>query len=143
MPRFNNHYASLSPAVWLGLALLCAGCSSSDWKSDTNSVTGKVTVNGQPAEGVFVKLIAIGGPVDKRNSDCWALTKEDGTFKMSTYGVGDGAPAGEYAVICRWPDNPAQLVPDKLKEKYWDVEDPLMTVTVEGATEIPPIELQN
>ncbi|WP_237564804.1 hypothetical protein [Blastopirellula marina] len=106
-------------------------------------MTGTITVNGSPPEGAMIKLIKLGEPVDSRKSDCWALVKEDGSYSFSTYEVGDGVPKGEYAWILRWPQNSMQLVPDKLGEEFWSLEEPYMTVTVDGRTELSPVELTN
>jgi len=67
----------------------------------------------------------------------------------------DGAPAGEYKVIIKWPA-PAmagaedregrgpKLGPDRLKGKYYDLDKTSLKATVEKrSNEIPPFELSS
>lgn len=119
-----------------------AGCGQSGWEARTYPTTGKVTINGEPAKDAFIKMIKLGDPVDQRESDCWAVVQEDGTYTMSTYESGDGCPPGEYGWMLRWPNDLATMMPDRLGEKYWSREDPYMKVTIEpGTNELPPVEL--
>ena len=78
----------------LALAAL-VGCS--DGRLRIYPVTGQVIYNGQPLKGVDIALHA----VDPKNSVGYpphATTDADGTYSLTTYLKGDGAPAGEYRV---------------------------------------------
>ena len=73
-------------------------------------VTGVVTVDGQPAEGVAIRCIPQGADAESRVSVLKdavsafrAVTKDDGTFSLRTYEEGDGLPAGEYVITFAWP----------------------------------------
>ncbi len=76
-------------------------------------VRGKVILDGKPLPDALVALHAP-DPKDakklKRVSD--GLTEPDGTYLLSTYHAGDGAPAGEYTVtIAR--DSPPEHIKDR------------------------------
>jgi hypothetical protein len=84
-------------------AILSTGCSSSDMRK-TFPVTGTVTINGAPAEpGVLVWLHPQFSENDKYPIHPQGQTTADGSFKITTYNTGDGAPEGEYVVTVEWP----------------------------------------
>jgi hypothetical protein len=61
-------------------------------------------------------------------------TLADGTFLITTFKEGDGAPAGEYVVTITWPerDEKDKIKPgtDRLKGRYADVEKSPLRVTI-------------
>jgi len=71
------------------LTSMAAGCS----KSDMVAVTGTVTVNGKPAEGVEVMFNPQGS-----GRMATAHTDASGRFSLSTAAAGDGALPGDYVV---------------------------------------------
>jgi hypothetical protein len=59
-------------------------------------VTGKVTIDGQPAKDVRVDFF----PVDSANQMASGQVSEDGTYTLYTGQIGkDGAMAGKYKVV--------------------------------------------
>ena len=71
----------------------------------------------------------------------FARVSEDGTFAVTTYDTGDGAPAGEFKVTVYWPADPDARgpSPDRLKGRYRDPESTALVATfVEG--ENAPLE---
>jgi hypothetical protein len=63
---------------------------------------GSLFVGGKPAAGARVQLNAVGDP--KLAGLCpHAIVEADGTFRLTTYKTGDGAPAGSYALTMSWP----------------------------------------
>jgi hypothetical protein len=121
------------------------GCSDEQWKADTYPAHGTLTVNGEPAVGAVVELHSVGGQPDVRNSRPWAIVQEDGSYVLSTYESGDGAPVGDYAVTLRWPPDVGQpSLADRFDGAYatrsrsqWEVsisegENPLPPITLEG-----------
>lgn len=62
-------------------------------KLSTTPVEGIVTLHGKPAAEVSISLHHSEGMVAPRG-----ISDKDGKFSISTYGKGDGAPAGKYKV---------------------------------------------
>ncbi len=83
------------------ICLIGSGCSKKKLK--TNSVIGKVFVDGKPAKGAQVTFMPVSNK-DSKASAPTGVVAEDGTFKLSTYSEGDGAPAGEYTVLVSWSE---------------------------------------
>ena len=84
------------------LALITAGCSSSGSDGPPHVVVpvfpvdGKVVLGDKPAHKALVTFHAsnpvAGVPLPQ------AVVRDDGTFSLTTYETGDGAPAGNYVV---------------------------------------------
>ena len=130
---------------WLVAASLTAtltGCGE-DWQAQTFPVSGRLTINGQPATGALVQLVATGAQPDVRNSRPWGVVGPDGAFHLATYEPGSGAPAGDYGLTITWPVDSSVLgSPDRLQGKYADPATYRQPVTIKGGpTAIPPIEL--
>ena len=136
--------------VLLVLVVPLTGCGAGDGKIDVYPVKGTVTQGGKPVEGADVIFLAsdpalkvVGVPTPK------AITDANGEFSLSSYGNGDGAPAGEYAVAVSWmqvitpSDNPEQRVErDRLKGRYADPSKSGLTATIqEEDNQPPPFEL--
>lgn len=80
----------------LVLVVLCSSCSKGkDWKK-CYPVEGRVFFNKAPATGTRVIFVPLADPAGPRPQ---ARVESDGSFKLSTYLAGDGAPAGSYTVI--------------------------------------------
>lgn len=122
--------------------LICLGCGE-NWQAETHPTHGRITINGEAPNGAVVELYATGEAVDVRNSRPWAIVQEDGTYSLSTYERGDGAPAGQYAVTVRWPPDVSQpSLADRLGGAFVRPERSRWSVTVgEGENELPPIEI--
>lgn len=108
-------------AFGLGVALLVClgsmltqvtGCSGADGREPTYPVQGAVKFKGDPASGAFVVFHRNGAPVtlgpakpdgtpaDPINPN--AQISPDGSFALTTFRGGDGAPAGDYVVTLQW-----------------------------------------
>jgi hypothetical protein len=109
-------------------------------------VSGRVTYKGKPAAGAQIMLNA----VNQLQGDDIApigVVKGDGTFAITAYDPGDGAPEGEYVVTVQW----FKLVtgaggsgagPNILPPKYASPLTSPVKVSVKGGpTEVPPIAL--
>jgi hypothetical protein len=132
-------------AMWVSL-VTCGGCNS----SGLYPVSGKVLVNGEPAVGATVTFIRKGSTDPLKDPTPQGTVGEDGTFTLSGPG-GDGAPPGEYVVLVEWKEGagkvkgraPALSAPDRLKKKYLDPNQPLLTAIVEPKSNtLPPFELK-
>lgn len=118
MPMRRNVFLSL--VVLLPVAL--AGCSGPDrnWK-ETIPVSGIVMVDGEAAEGVMINFHPSGGMDTEQPTETKGLSSKDGSFKASTYEMGDGAPEGQYQVTFAWPKLDKismSFSGDKLKGRY-------------------------
>ncbi len=132
----------VTAAVCLSICL--AGCGEHDWHAKLHPVSGSVTINGKPAEGVLVQLLFIGQAPDRRESIPWGFVNADGTYELSTYDYLDGCPSGDYAVTLAWLQNPHYPPSgDRLRGAYISRETALLNVTIKpGKNQIPPIVLE-
>jgi hypothetical protein len=125
------------------MALCLTSCSGKYGDHPPQPTYGQVLVNGEPAKAAMVVFY---------HQDDWgdksivpqALTDEEGRFSLSTYGVKDGAPAGEYQVTVEWPTslgkNPG---PDRLSGKFAKRGTSGLTARIEkGNNVLPPFELK-
>lgn len=140
-PRPRSVLAWRLPAAAASLLVLAAGCGGEDWQAETVPTTGRITINGQPPEGAVVELHARGRARDVRNSRPWAIVQDDGTFTLTTYETGDGAPPGDYVVTVKWPPDVTQpSLADRLGGAYARPETSQWSVTVsDEPTELPPL----
>jgi hypothetical protein len=123
--------------VLTGLAALtlCSCSKKQDFGKETFPVKGQVYVDGQPAARLSVSLNNVNG-VDLSAAYPalpTAITKEDGTFEISTFVGGDGAPAGEYTATFLWGKPEGLSIDtdiDKLKGRYADPKRSQIKLTV-------------
>lgn len=87
--------------------LLCTGCGGGG-EFETIPVSGQLTCNGQPVEGILVQLTPTAeGTTPGKPAN--GVTDAEGRFVMTTYEFGDGAVVGKHTVGVA-PQNPsAQL----------------------------------
>ncbi len=123
--------------------MLLSGCSGNDWQARTYPTTGQVMINGAPPAKSIIKLEYLGSPADSRELPPFAIVRNDGTFTVTTYKTGDGAPLGEYAITIRWPkdlSNPES--PDRLLDAFSSKDKAITNITItKGENIIPPIDL--
>jgi hypothetical protein len=136
----------------LAFLLIATGCSKvEDGRMEVFPVSGKVTVNGQPAAGAHV--VFYGATPDLTGPGTPApdgTTDENGEYRLRSYDPEDGAPAGEFKVTVEWPepippnvDQEMYRPKDRLKGRYSNPDKSGLKRTVpEGGGELPPIELQ-
>ena len=107
LPRSRRPRNSVSPAC-LGLVALAlgasAGCSGSDAK--LAPVTGVVRLDGKPLASGLVTSWPAGG----RSASGWI--QSDGTFKLGTFGEGDGASIGTHRLTVTGASQTASGPPD-------------------------------
>jgi hypothetical protein len=138
MSMFN-----LKRTVWIFLAsgTICGCGSTSDEDrlkhlvpdaAKTVPVHGKVLVDGEPVKGIWVKLHSH----DELRPALLpkAQTDADGTFKITTYIGGDGAPQGHYKVTVEWltfqPVGGRWVGPNKVDNKFSNMKTSPFEVTV-------------
>jgi hypothetical protein len=130
-------------------ALLAAGCPAASNLEDQpvvpHPVTGTVLYDGKAAAGVIVTLIPSDAPMVPRiPRNPSAMTKEDGTFAITTFTQGDGAAEGGYLVVLKWPgeldenaEGEAKQETDRLKGWY-DIKHSSFNIRVEAGTNALP-----
>jgi hypothetical protein len=144
-------------AVVVALAiLLCAGCGKNHTgikgaKLAVFPVKGKLTIDGHPMAGARLLFNPTKDfPAGSAQVRPQATVDADGTFEVSTYGKGDGAPEGEYRVSVSWkPDEGGHLSSEQRSDE--DEKAPesvrrpksskLRAKVVQGQTELPPWNL--
>jgi hypothetical protein len=131
--------------LWvLPICFCLASCGGKYGAHPPYPTSGQIKVNGQPANGAMIVFHHVGDWGEKSIVPrAWA--DQAGRFVLSTYGVADGAPAGEYRVAVQWPAyrRGKKVGPDKLGGKFADSATSGLTVRVEeGANELPPFEIK-
>ncbi len=138
----------LSRLCFVGCALVMfTGCPET---SKLVQVTGKITVDGKPADRASVLFFpeGAGGDVAAGSADA------NGQYTLSSNGEPGVAP-GKYKVTAIWPDpakrptsedvamGRAKDAPDLLKGKYVNKDlSKLSAEVVAGTSELPPFELK-
>lgn len=131
--------------VVLSSALLGCGCGHQP-KIPLQKTTGELTINGVVPVGAIIGLHPVAGDFDKQGSRPAARVLENGSFVVSTYATGDGAPLGEYKASIIWPQFPGRDDPgeDRMKGKYSNPQSTPITVNVRiGEATLEPINLEN
>jgi hypothetical protein len=145
----RSDFACLLPLLAIAAV---AGCSSSDdGRMQVYPVSGKVTVNGQPAEGAEVVFYGVTPELKGAGTVPPAATTDaSGVFHLRSYDPADGAPAGKFNVTVFWPepvpagaDQEMYQPKDRLKQRYLNPETSGLTAEVPvGGGELPPFELK-
>ena len=129
-PVKRHRLLPLAP-VLLAAALACS-CHPGHWRA-VFPVTGSVSFRGRPAAGVRVAFHPSRDPRD-RGLCPQGVAAADGSFRLTTYTAGDGAPPGEYFVTLYWPapgpDDDVHVHPDRLGGRYADPRTTPLIATV-------------
>ena len=137
-------------ATLLMMLAVVSGCSSEPPRVPVFPVTGKVTFKGKPADGAQVVLF----PVNTENTAELAPSGKvgkDGTFSLTAYEPGDGAPEGDYVATISWRkmvsggkgEGGATAGPDVIPKQYGSAATSPVKVSVKGGpTQIPPIAIK-
>lgn len=129
------------------LSLTLAGCAEA--KPDRAAVfpaKGTITLKGEPTHGAILALhpktpLPAGVPSPRAN------VGKDGSFAVSTYDSGDGAPEGEYVVTVTWyklikNGEDSKIGPNVIPPKYGDPNTSDLIVKIAaGENAIPAIQL--
>jgi hypothetical protein len=134
-------------ATVVASTLICTSCGGSGGRYP---VKGKVLVNGEPAKGATVTFVRRGATDPAQEQTAQGVVQEDGSFSLAGP-AGKGAAPGDYIVLVEWKEGagkvkgrgPSLGAPDRLKKKYLDTRNPLLTAKVEPKSNtLPPFELQ-
>ena len=135
----------------LGAMLLVAvGCGSSDTRPSVYQTTGKISFKGAAPAGAIVALhpkdqaAFTGCPVVPSG-----LVKPDGSFDLTSFAPGDGAPPGDYVLTVEWhktssgSEENRVLGPNLLPVQYSKQQTSPVAVTIaERPNEIQPIVIK-
>lgn len=112
----------------------------------TYPVTGKLTIAGNPKLAEHATVVF--HPIDESSDGVRPRAKvaADGTFTLTTFDGGDGAPAGRYRVtVEQWLSSGRDDAPpnNRLPAKFSKPDSSGLTRTVEArATDLEPIDLR-
>ena len=135
----------LPAAVCLAIAATMAvGCSRGGFKQHpTHPVAGRADFGGKPPVGAH--LVFHPQPEKPDWGDLpSAVVKPDGSFSVSTYRDGDGAPAGEYVVTAQWfpVGQDGSVGVNALDRSFATPASSPLRVTVQaGGNELAPLQL--
>ncbi len=125
-------------------------------------VSGKILYRGEPAAGAVVFFHRQAEPGTASGPIPSGTVEDDGSFSLSTDGLGRGARPGTYTVLVEWRDEKGDGVtpvkstgktklvkrsrvrsgPDRLKGRYFDISKPLLRTEVAARSNtLPPFEL--
>jgi hypothetical protein len=142
--QFFSSLASrlLALAALLPMLVILSGCKS-ETRVPVFPVAGRVTYKGQPPVGAQVVL----HPVNAAETNDVApsgVVGNDGSFTVTVYEPGDGAPQGDYVATIQWRkfvDGGAG--PNVLPKEYSSPTTSPVKVSVSGGpTQVPPIAIK-
>jgi hypothetical protein len=131
--------------------LIIAGCG--DGKIARYPVQGSVTVDGKPADGAIVIFCPIGGGPELEKLRPMGTADQAGAFKLMSITPNDGAPAGPYKVIVKWPAQVSAAAdregrgggigPDRLRGRYYNLDTTPLSANIEAkSNELAPFDLK-
>lgn len=127
------------PALLLTSLFGLIGCGEDPSRMPRVPVSGRVTIDGQPAAEATVVFLKVGGLADPNADAPRGVTDAEGRYQLSTYDENDGAPQGDYQVGVSTAPNTEGLVQrvDPLKGRYSNPQTSGLTFTVpsEGTDE--------
>jgi hypothetical protein len=139
-PKHMRHRQLCAP---LALALLSAVGCGEKW-AEVFPASGVVKVDGQAPVGAKLVLHAV-TPQGPDAAAPTASVKLDGSFAVTTYQAGDGAPAGDYIVTIQWYkiDKDGTVGPNVIPAQYGNPKTSPIKVTVNasGPTQLEPIAI--
>jgi hypothetical protein len=146
-----NRRTPKAAACFLVFFMVLAGCG--DGRLAAQPVRGRVVCGETPARYALVIFHPQDGPEELQKLRPHGVVEADGSFTLTTYRPGDGAPAGQYRVTIEWPsplpgeteDDPEHgpSGPDILQGRYADpAATPLSAEVVKGVNNLEPFQVQ-
>jgi hypothetical protein len=140
---FTKHLWSrchISVIATLPLFVALSGCS--EQRVPVYPVSGKITYKGQPPVGASVVLHSLSGS-DAKDVVPAGTVKDDGSFTVTSYDPGDGAPQGDYVATIEWYRYQSELGgagPNVIPSKYVSAKTSPVKLSVDGGpAQIAPI----
>lgn len=147
LPNTNGWCDGFRWLLAAAIAVTTIGCGSEDGRVPVYQTSGKISFEGHVPEGALVILHPQDGasPAALRPT---AKVQSDGSFELTTYEAGDGAPSGDYVVTVTWSQavqvggdylpGPELIPPRYLSPRTSDVQ----VSVAEGQNELEPITLR-
>lgn len=140
--------ARMLATIVLTAPFLASGCGKAGPDRTTVvPVDGKVTLNGQPLPGAMIVLHPKNGGSSSAPTPR-AQVEKDGSFRITTYDSGDGAPPGEYVATIAWyklvnQGGDVKAGPNVLPPKYSSPKtSPWQISVAESPTRLSPVQLR-
>lgn len=127
----------------VAVVVAAAGCGGGDLsRAVVHPVTGRIEVSDRPAGDARLAF----HPLDSaraRGTRPVGISRPDGTFELTTYSAGDGAPEGEYVVTVFWMNEampldecncPDPLAHDRLFGLYADAATSELRATIRAGS---------
>lgn len=122
------------------LLISCTPAPPTQEKVPCHPASGSLSIGNKPAKGATIIFVPKNEPADAKVPRPRANVEDDGSFKIATYDVADGAPVGEYGMIIHWPGNEKD---DQLDGRYSTPQKSAITIKIaEGSNNIPPLKLR-
>jgi hypothetical protein len=126
--------------AWCLGALLCTSCGNG--RVPVYPVTGKVLMGGKP----LPRATLVFHPTGDSPLHPVGTVDDDGSFQLTTYDQGDGAPAGKYQVTVEWRRlatiNDDRPPANSLPARYARPDSSGLLATIApGENVLPPFEL--
>lgn len=135
-------------APWSLLLLTFTAYGCGEARVPVHPVSGKVSFQGKAPSGARIALHTVSGGAEGVAPT--GRVNEDGTFSITAYEPGDGAPAGDYVATIEWykvvpdPAGGGAPGPNVLPKKYSSVQTSPIKLTVSnGPTQLEPITITN
>ncbi len=138
----------------VSLLIFVIGCGKPD-RVPVVPTEGIVTQGGKPATGALLHFHTVGSSAPAAGTISppipWGQVGADGSFRLTTYANGDGAPSGDYAITVVWPTGPQRrdgdddgpTETDLLRGRYAQAATtPLRATVGPTRTTLPTIELK-
>jgi hypothetical protein len=145
------------------LAAACTGCGESN---GLYPVRGRVEYKGEPAAGATVSFFPKDAAVAAKGLVPKAEVESDGSFRLASGDLGEGAEPGRYAVLVEWREGPLRthrldtaksvgkaaaregkpllIADDRLKGRYFDIAHPRLDAEVKaGRNDLPPFVIED
>jgi hypothetical protein len=141
-------FVRTAPPLALLALLALTGCGSGEPRVPVVAVAGKISYYGQAPAGARVVLHPVARSADSDIAPS-GVVKGDGSFQISAYDVGDGAPPGEYVATVEWfrvipsEEGGGGRGPNVLPVQYASPDSSPLRVTVKAEpTQLDPIEIR-
>ena len=146
----------ITSALLVLFAIGCGGEEKPTGQLKAYPVFGKVNFEGKSLKNAEIKLFNMEKDDMAKNQVLprpKGRVKEDGTFFISTYKAGDGAPIGEYALTISWKgdlkgfdeeEDDLDDLPELLPYKYTvPMQTTVRVIVTEGENEVPEINIKS